>query len=102
MSDTINGTPIDELATWVAAYKEATSNVKDWQDTADRAKQHITDALTQAGADVGTIAGRPVVTWTPVASTRFDAKKFREQYPELAEQFTVPSESRRFTLTRRA
>lgn len=93
-----NETELDELATWIAAYREATSNAKQWQETADRAKEHITAALTEANAEVGTVDGRPAVRWTIVESARVDTKKLRSEHPEIVAQFTVPSQSRRFTV----
>lgn len=93
-----NETGIDELATWVTAYREASVNAKRWSETAEKAKEHITAALSDADAEIGTVDGEPAVRWTRVESSRFDTKKFRAEYPDLAEAFTVPSTTRRFTV----
>lgn len=90
--------PLDDLATWVQAYREATANAKTWAEIADRAKEQITAALDQHGAQVGTIGGRPAVRWTVVESSRLDTRKLRSEHPELVEAFTVPTVTRRFTV----
>lgn len=89
---------IDDLAAWVAAYKAAVGNAKGWQEVADRAKQHITTALDKADAEIGTVNGEPAVRWTVVESSRLNTKKLRAEHPQLVDQFTAPSSSRRFTL----
>jgi predicted phage-related endonuclease len=94
----MNDTPIDDLATWLVAYQQATLNAKQWNDTAERAKQHIIAHLEKADADVGTINGEPAVRWTVVESHRLDVKKLRSEYPDLASAFTRPSVTRRFTV----
>lgn len=91
-------TPIDELATWVKAYREACANRDNWGEIADRAKQHISQALEEAGAQIGTVNGRPAVRYTEVTSQRLDAKKLKAVHPDLAAEFMVTSHSRRFTL----
>lgn len=87
---------LDDLAPWIAAYRAAVGNAKQWQEVADRAKQHITTAL--GDAECGTVNGEPAVRWTVVQSARLDTKKLRAEHPELVDQFTVPSTTRRFTL----
>lgn len=91
-------TAIDELATWVAAYREACTNRDNWAEIADRAKQQITQHLEEAGAEIGTVDGLPAVRYTQVATNRIDTKRFKAEHPELAAQFTTTSHSNRFTL----
>lgn len=90
--------PIDDLATWVQACREAKAHAKRWTEIADRAEEQITAKLEQAGASVGTVNGRPVVRWTEVPTSRFNTRKFKSEYPDLADQFSIPSTSHRFTL----
>jgi predicted phage-related endonuclease len=90
--------PIDGLRDHLAAYRVAQGNVKAWQDTADRLKQHIVDALDAAGADIGLVSGKPAVRWTRVESLRLNTKKLRDDHPDLAAQYSVPSVTHRFTL----
>ena len=43
-------------------------------------------------------AGKHTVRWAVVKSSRFDSKAFRATYPSIYEQYTKPTESRRFTV----
>lgn len=56
-------------------------------------KAHMTaiDADTLTGTDYK-------ITWKAVTSSRFDSTAFKKAMPELAERFTKPSTSRRFTV----
>jgi putative phage-type endonuclease len=49
-------------------------------------------------AEIGMVDGRPLVTWKPVTSHRVDSKALRAQFPDIAEQVTVPSTSRRLVI----
>lgn len=98
MPDTSPSTSIDDLATWVGAYREACTNRDRWAEIADRAKQHITEHLEQHSSEVGTIAGQPAVKSCTVTARRLDTKTLKTKDPELAEQYTVTTTSRRFTL----
>lgn len=89
---------VDDLATWIDAYRAACANRDQWSDIADRAKQQITQHLDRADAEVGTIAGRPVVRYTTVITKRLDQKALKAKEPELAEQYSVISTSRRFSI----
>lgn len=91
-------TAIDDLATWVDAYRAACANRDQWSEIADRAKQQITQKLERDAAEVGTVNGRPAVRWTSVTSHRLDTKTLKAKDPELAERYTVTSTSRRFTV----
>lgn len=93
-----NHAPIDDLATWIDAYRTACANRDQWSEIADRAKQQITQHLDRAAADTGTINGRPAVRWSHVTSSRIDTKTLKANNPELAERYTVTTSSRRFTL----
>ena len=43
-------------------------------------------------------AGKHVVRWAVVKSSRFDSKAFRETYPSIYDQYTKSTEVRRFTV----
>ena len=43
-------------------------------------------------------AGKHVVRWAVVKSSRFDYKSFRETYPSIYDQYTKSTEVRRFTV----
>lgn len=91
-------TPVDDMATWIDAYKAACANRDQWSGIADRAKQQITQQLDRDNAEVGTVNGRPAVRYTTVVTKRLDTKSLKAKEPELAEQFSITSTSRRFTL----
>jgi predicted phage-related endonuclease len=98
MTDTTSTAPVDSLATWVDAYRQACAERDRWSDIADRAKLQLTQHLDQIGATVGTLDGRPAVRWSAVTSRRIDTKALKEKDPELAERYTVETSSRRFTV----
>ena len=43
-------------------------------------------------------AGRYIVRWTPVLSSRFDTASFKKQYGDLYQSFTKQVTSRRFSV----
>ena len=43
-------------------------------------------------------AGKHVVRWAVVKSSRFDSKAFRATYPSIYDQYTKSTEVRRFTV----
>ena len=43
-------------------------------------------------------AGKHTIRYALVKSSRFDSKAFRAAYPSIYEQYTKPTESRRFTV----
>lgn len=88
---------IDDLATWLDAYRHADTQIKQWTETKNDIRARITTALGEA--ETGTIAGRPAVRWTKVESSRLDVKKAKELLPaQVIAAITTVSTSRRFTL----
>lgn len=98
MASTGRTAPIDELATWVNAYREACTNRDNWGAIADRAKEQIAKHLEEADAEIGTVNGYPTVRYTHVTSNRFDTKRFKSDHPEMVDDYQTTSQSRRFTL----
>ncbi len=45
-------------------------------------------------------AGKHVIRWAVVKSSRFDSKAFRSAFPTIYDDYTKPTETYRFTLTR--
>ena len=81
----------DEPAPTVPTEEELLTQAKERKtEELDRAMTAI-DADTLAGADYK-------ITWKTVTSSRFDSTAFKKAMPELAERFTKPSTSRRFTV----
>lgn len=63
--------------------------------------ESIQDAIKahMAAIDTDTLTGTDYrITWKTVTSRRFDSTAFKKAMPELAERFTKPSTSRRFTV----
>ncbi len=74
-------------------------------DAAKREERELHDAIVSVlgeTAEVATVNGRPVVRYRPIAYSRFNAKKFREQYPELHDLYTVKSNMMRLDVNRKA
>lgn len=85
-----------DVAQWVTAYREARDQAAHWQTIADRAREHIEDALGEA--EEGYVNGTPAVRWSYVNSTRVDVTKLQAERPDVADTFRVPTVTRRFTL----
>jgi predicted phage-related endonuclease len=87
---------LDAVADWISAYRTARDNAAKWSELANRARSHITEAL--GDAEVGLLAGNPVVRHTFVHKQRVNLPKLRAEHPDLVEQFTTAAVERRFTL----
>lgn len=98
MSEQRHSAALDDLADWVAAYRAAREHERNWRETAERVRAEITTRLSESEASVGTVAGSPVVRYTPVTTQRLDTKALREDHPELAARYTAPQTSHRFSL----
>lgn len=71
---------------------DALEDVKARIDELTREKRRIEDALkARIGDRKGLMTQTRRVTWPRTVSTRFDAKRFRGEHPELAEQYTTES-----------
>jgi hypothetical protein len=91
-SPPVTATPLDKLQQLLAEDYECASNLKFW---AERRKV-IQDAIKQALGDneVGTVNGRPVVSYT--YQDRFNASAFKKQYPNMYEVYCRDVTERRF------
>ena len=89
--------PLDDLTGWIDVLKAATTEKTRIETVIAQARSKIEDAL--GDAEVGTIAGVPVVKWTTVTSSRFDQKAAREFLGDAAASFMTETTTRRFTLT---
>jgi len=87
---------LDDLAGWIDVMRTAQTEKAKAEEVIKQARSKIEDALGEA--EVGTVAGLPVVRWTHVTSERFDQKKAKALLGEQASDCMVASESRRFTL----
>lgn len=66
-------------------------------DQIDALKAEITAELDRRNAEELTVPGF-LIRWTRYESSRFDGKAFKKDYPVIAEQYTRPTEARRFSL----
>ena len=82
---------------WVDRYRYTMREIKELQEVADIARSHIEAAM--GDCQIGFHHNRPVVKWTTVTTERLNTKMVKEALtPELLEQFTTTSISRRFSL----
>lgn len=81
------------LATLVDQYQRAHADEKDAKQRKDRAAQQIKAAL---GKHARGRVGDYRVRWAPVLSARFDTKRFKDDHPDLYEQYVTTSTIRRF------
>lgn len=83
-------------AGWVQAYRQAEQHEREWAAVKARAREHLEAIL--GDAEVGLVDDTPAVRWTYVTSRRLDQRKLKEHAPDLVEQCTVDSVTRRFTV----
>ena len=82
---------------WVDRYRHTMREIKELQEVADIARSHIEAAM--GDCQIGFHHNRPVVRWTTVTTERLNTKMVKDSLtPELLEQFTTTSISRRFSL----
>jgi predicted phage-related endonuclease len=67
-----------------------------YKEMEDQLKAEICELI--GDADSAVIDGTTVATWKPQSRSSFDAKAFKEAYPELAAQFTKTTNTRMFLL----
>ena len=88
--------PLDDLTGWINVLRVAMTEKARAETVIAQARGKIEDAL--GDAEVGTVAGVPVVKWTTVTSSRFDQKAAREFLGDAAASFMTETTTRRFTL----
>lgn len=60
-------------------------------------KAEITAELDRRKAEEVTVPGY-LIRWTKYISSRFDSRAFKRDHPDLTEEYSRPTESRRFSL----
>jgi predicted phage-related endonuclease len=86
-----------QLQQWRDAYLQAHAMEKEWAETKERARSHLEHALGEI--EEGRIGDQVAVRWSYVHSSRLDQKKLKEQAPDLVASCTVPSVTRRFSIS---
>lgn len=76
---------LDDMADDLANLRIVDSMIATWEATRKEIRERIAARLGEDGE--GTLNGRPVFAYGPTA--KFAGKKFTEDYPEIAEQFTA-------------
>jgi len=92
---------VDEAQFWVARYREASDAERAAAATKNEAKLALVQML--GGADVGTVAGRPVITYKATSASvevpAANARALLKDHPELAADYVVTKPpTRRFAL----
>jgi len=81
----------------LAAYIEAKTKAKEWNEKADIYAEQVKAAM--GDAEIGLVNGRESVRWTTVETHRIDTKKIRELLPpEMVEKLETVTISKRFSI----
>ena len=86
-----------ELATKIKELKELEALIKQAEKEADEIKTAVRAVMDEKGLDEMTVDVYTVRNKV-VKATRFDSKKLKAELPEIAERYTVATESVRFTV----
>ena len=76
----------DHFDTLVHDYQEAKACEKKY---AEQAKRIANDIRAIAGSNNGVISDVYKVTWVKSESSKFDQKRFKDEHPDLADEYTV-------------
>ena len=90
--------PVDDLAAWIDAYRNCSRNISEWTSARDEIRDRIVTRLTERGASIGTVDGRPVVRHTEVTQRRFNSTAFKKSCPDEYARYLVESSHRRLTV----
>lgn len=78
-----------DMAEWLELLREAKARVKDAEAEVTLATNEIMAAL--GTHEVGTLNGRPVISWKQQTAARLDTERLRADHPELAAQYVKES-----------
>lgn len=73
------------------------AKIKDLEIEVERCDTQLKRQLTEMHADELTAAGF-VVSWKDVTTTKLDAKRFRDECPELAEAYSETTTAKRYSV----
>lgn len=91
---------LTDLSEVVNVYRAAVTEIKKWEKIRD--DLNVTLKGVMAGADIGLVGGVPALRRTTVATSRFDAKLFRDEFPELADKYMIDGTYEKITLVKAA
>lgn len=86
---------MNEMTAKIREWKSLMALIEEAQTQAESIKEEIKDAM---GEREELRAGEYKVTYRTVKSSRFDSKSLKAEHPEIAEQYTVPTEYRRLVI----
>ncbi len=87
----------NEITAKIAQIKELAQLIEEAEAEAEAIKDEIKAHMTAQNAEEIT-AGVFKVRYTTVKSSRFDTAAFRKTHADLYEQYSRPTESRRFSI----
>lgn len=88
---------LDGLAGAIDELRDVRAELAEIEARRDRLENMVKDAIGNRG-EFGTIGGDVVASWRKQLSKRIDTALLREKYPEIAEECTTETSSRRFIL----
>lgn len=88
---------VNEIETKVAALQEWEALAEEARAEAEAIRDQIKAEMLSRDAEE-LEAGRFIVRWTSVLSSRFDTTSFKKEHAEMYRQYTRQSSSRRFTV----
>ena len=88
---------VNEIETKVAALQEWEAIAEEARAEAEALREPITAEMLERDTQE-LEAGRFIVRWTSVLSSRFDTTAFKKEHAEMYRQYTRQSSSRRFTV----
>lgn len=88
---------LTEFAAYVEGFKTARKNEQDWKAAKERFQEFLENKLREAGVKVGTVNGKEAVRVSEYEQDQFMKDKFRGEYPELVDQFTIKQPRKRFS-----
>lgn len=86
---------INEMTAKIKELKSLQALIEEAEAEADALKDQIKEAM---GDSEELRVGEYKVTYKTVKSSRFDSKSLKAELPEIAEQYTVATEYRRFAI----
>ena len=86
-----------EMESMIAKLQEWEALAKEAQAEAEAIRDAIKAEMTSRETEELT-AGRFIVRWTSVLTTRFDSTAFKKEHSEMYKQYTKQTASRRFSI----
>ena len=82
---------VEEIKELEALMEEVRASIEDLKDT-------IKTEMLKLGTEELDLDGRYIVRWTSQLASRFDTKRFKEEYKDLYQSFTKEVSYKRFSI----